>query len=73
MTHAKHLAELMGDTRSYGGRGGEGRTRIIIIAPTHQCPYAGCTFQGSDDEVDDHRCEFDMHCDQPQAGSNKKL
>lgn len=34
-----------------------------------RCPYAGCTFTGTDDEVDDHRATG-VHNDQPQAGSN---
>lgn len=42
------------------------------IAPTHQCPYQECTFQGSDDEVSDHRTER-IHLDEPQAGSNIPL
>lgn len=33
-----------------------------------QCPYEGCTFQGTDDEVDEHRTN--NHRDEPQAGSN---
>lgn len=33
------------------------------------CPYTGCSFVGTDDEVDDHRATG-VHNDQPQAGSN---
>lgn len=32
------------------------------------CPYPGCGFPGTDDEVDDHR--VNAHQDEPQAGSN---
>lgn len=32
------------------------------------CPYKGCGFGGTDDEVDAHRAE--NHRDEPQAGSN---
>lgn len=35
------------------------------------CPYPGCTFEGDEDEVDDHRCA--AHRDEPQAGSNRRL
>ena len=35
----------------------------------YRCPYTGCTFTGTDDEVDDHRATG-VHNDQPQAGSN---
>lgn len=41
-------------------------------AITHQCPYLGCTFQGSEHEVDEHRTT-DIHAHQPQAGSNIRL
>ena len=32
------------------------------------CPYPGCTFSGTDDEVDEHRIY--AHTDEPQEGSN---
>lgn len=33
------------------------------------CPYAGCSFNGTDAEVDEHRATG-IHDDQPQEGSN---
>jgi hypothetical protein len=35
----------------------------------YRCPYAGCGFEGTEDQVDDHRATG-VHNDQPQAGSN---
>lgn len=34
------------------------------------CPYKDCPFEGTEDEVDDHRVH--AHRDEPQAGSNLK-
>lgn len=33
------------------------------------CPYPNCGFNGTDDDVDEHRA-CGVHNDQPQAGSN---
>ena len=35
----------------------------------YRCPYQGCGFRGSDEEVDDHRTSG-VHDREPQAGSN---
>lgn len=40
-----------------------------LIPANAQCPYLDCTFRGSEEEVDEHRCTG-VHNDQPQAGSN---
>jgi hypothetical protein len=34
-----------------------------------RCPYENCRFEGTDEEVDDHRATG-VHDDEPQAGSN---
>lgn len=35
-----------------------------------RCPYKGCTFEGTEAEVDEHRATG-VHNDEPQAGSNE--
>lgn len=35
----------------------------------YRCPYADCSFTGTDAEVDEHRASG-AHNDEPQAGSN---
>jgi hypothetical protein len=35
-----------------------------------RCPYRGCGYTGTEEEVDDHRTTH-VHDDQPQAGSNE--
>lgn len=54
------------------------RSRLDELNPDHPlrprgtdmkyCPYPGCGFGGTDDEVDDHR--VNAHQDEPQQGSN---
>jgi hypothetical protein len=40
----------------------------MTTRPEYRCPYEDCTFEGTDDEVDEHRTY--AHRDEPQAGSN---
>lgn len=35
-----------------------------------RCPYKGCTFEGTEEEVDEHRATG-VHNDEPQGGSNR--
>lgn len=43
----------------------------------YRCPYAGCPFEGTDDEVNDHRATSvrpgAVHADQPQTGPNLRI
>ncbi len=45
---------------------------IVQRPAQYACPYDGCTFRGTNEEVDDHRATG-VHNDEPQAGSNKRV